>query len=153
MLNNHIINLVSNPFTGHEEAHNDLMKEKSRDKWTQTCTRELVHCTNFIKNESTGRNYFHFMHCNEVPNGVAPDHGKQHCTMRPKKEENRRNRFAVGINKVHFHGPVISPVTEQSLAKINMNSTISTSSEKFATLDIKNVFLITRFRSKMSILI
>jgi len=142
------INLVTNPFTGKEENFNDLMKSSSQDVWTASYTRELGRCTNGVNNDGTGRNSFRFIRHGDVPPGVIPTYGKQHCTIRPNKPETHRTRLVVGGDKVSYDGPVTSPAAEQPLAKLIINSTLSTPNAKFGALDIKDMFLMTRFQSK-----
>ena len=148
LMEHHFINLVTNPFTGKEESYNDLIKGDTKEEWVRSCARELGRCLNGIDNDGTGRNSFHFIRHDQVPHGVVPTHGKQHCTIRPNKAETHRTRLVVGGDRVQYDGPVTSPTAEQPLAKLLINSTLSTKNAKFGTTDIKDMFLMTVFSSK-----
>ena len=148
IFNSHFINLVTNLFTGKEENFNDLIKDDCKDEWVSSCVRELGRCTNGVNNNSLGQNYFHFIHYTNMPPGIIPTYGKQYCTIYPIKAETHRTHLVVGSNKFSYDGLVTSPTTEQPLAKLMINSTLSTSNAKFGTLDIKDIFLMTRFSFK-----
>ena len=68
--------------------------------------------------------------------------------MHPNKAEIHRTHIVVGGNKVSCDSPVTFSTTEQPLAKLMINSTLSTLNAKFRTLNIKDMFLITRFSSR-----
>ena len=148
MFKNHFINLVTNLFTGKEENFNHLIKGDCKDEWVSSYTRELGRCTNGVNNDGLGRNSFHFIRHTNMPPSIIPTYGKQHYTMRSKKEETHRTRLVVGSDKVSYNGPVISSTAEQPPTKPMINSTLSTSNAKFGTLNIKDMFLMTRFSSR-----
>ena len=83
-----------------------------------------------------------------MPQGVVLTYGKQHCTIHPNKVETYRTRLVVGGDRVQYDGPVTSPTAEQPLAKLLINSTLSTKNVKFGSIDIKDMFLMTVFSSK-----
>ena len=61
--------------------------------------------------------------------------------MRPEKKEPNRTRFVVGGNKINYPGEVATPTADMLVAKILLNSVISTRKAKFMTMDISDFYL------------
>lgn len=62
----------------------------------------------------------------------------------PHKEEKFRTRLTVGGNIIIYPSEVSSPTEKMSTVKVLWNRIISTSKERFCTMDISNFYLGTK---------
>ena len=63
------------------------------------------------------------------------------CTHKPSKSDPERVRLCVGGDMLEYHGNIRTLKADLTTVKILINSTISTKSAKFTTMDIKNFYL------------
>jgi hypothetical protein len=63
------------------------------------------------------------------------------CADRPEKEEQRRVRFTVGRDQVNYPGAVSTKTADLAMAKILLNSVLSTPGAKYMTGDLKDFYL------------
>ena len=63
------------------------------------------------------------------------------CSVRPKKKENNRIRFTVGVYRIDYPGAVSTPTADMLVAKILFNSVIPTKCARFMTIGISNFYL------------
>ena len=86
-----------------------------------------------------------FIRFQDIPRERRKDvtYGKFVCTVRPEKAESNRTRFTVGGDRINYPGEVATPTADMLVAKILLNSVISTPGAKFMTMDISNFYLMT----------
>ena len=65
------------------------------------------------------------------------------CSVRPEKDEQNRTRFVVGGDRINYPGEVATPTADMLVAKMLMNSVISTIGTRFMTINISNFYLMT----------
>jgi hypothetical protein len=70
-------------------------------------------------------------------------YGQFVCTVQPKKAEPNRTGFTVGGDRINYPGKVATPTAEMLVAKMLLNSVISTKGARFMTMDISNFYLMT----------
>ena len=68
-------------------------------------------------------------------------YGQFVCVIRPEKAEIHRTRFVVVANKINYPGEVATPTAKMLVAKLLLNSVISTPGAQFMTMDISNFYL------------
>jgi hypothetical protein len=81
----------------------------------------------------------------EVPADRRNDvtYGQFVCLVRPEKAEPNQMRFTVGGGRINYPSKVATPTTEMLVAKMLLNSVISTKGAQFMTVDISNFYLMT----------
>ncbi len=79
----------------------------------------------------------------DVPKDRRKDitYGSFVCTVRPEKKEPNRTRFVAGGNLTNYPYEVATPTADMLVAKILLNSVISTRNAKFMTMDISDFYL------------
>jgi hypothetical protein len=95
-----------------------------------------------IKNPT---NTIRFIRREDIPKDRRKDvtYGQFVCTVRPEKAEPNRTRFTVGGDRINYPGEVATPTADMLVAKMLLNSVVSTKGAKFMTLDISNFYLMT----------
>jgi hypothetical protein len=118
----------------HPDYHSD---------WTRSSANEFGRLANGVGGRIKGTNTIRFIPKAKVPKDRRKDitYGTFVCTVRPEKKEPNRTRFVVGGNKINYPGEVATPTADMLVAKILVNSTISTKNAKFMTMDISNFYL------------
>ena len=112
-------------------------------EWTRSSANEFGRLANGVGGRIKGTNTIRFIPKAKVPKDRHKDitYGTFVCTVRPEKKEPNRTRFVVGGNKINYPGEVATPTADMLVAKILVNSTISTKHAKFMTMDISNFYL------------
>ena len=92
-----------------------------------------------------GTNTIKFIHEREVPANRKKDvtYGQFVCTIRPEKAEKERTRFTVGGDIINYPGDVATPTAEMLVAKMLVNSVVSTPGARCMCMDISNFYLMT----------
>ena len=111
--------------------------------WTRSSANEFGRLANGVGGRIKGTNTIRFIPKAKVPKDRRKDitYGTFVCSVRPEKKEPNRTRFVVGGNKINYPGEVATPTADMLVAKILLNSTISTKNAKFMTMDISNFYL------------
>ena len=133
--------------TGRMLNYRNLIRiPKYKELWSRSSTNEFGRLANGvggrIKNPT---NTIKFIMENEVPKERKKDvtYGQFVCTIRPEKKEKERTRFTVGGDRINYPGEVATPTADMLVAKMLMNSVISTKGARFMTMDISNFYLMT----------
>ena len=86
-----------------------------------------------------------FIHEHKVPKNQHKDvtYGSFMCSVQNEKDEPNQTRLMVGGDQINYPGEVATPTAEMLVAKILLNSVMSTRGAKFMTLDISNFYLMT----------
>ena len=132
--------------TGKMLNYRNLMRlPKYKKIWERSSANEFGRLANGVGGRIKGTNTIKFIMENEVPQQRKKDvtYGQFVCTIRPEKEEQERTRFTVGGDKINYPGEVATPTADMLVAKMLMNSVISTKGAKFMTMDISNFYLMT----------
>jgi len=131
--------------TGKMLNYRSLLKiPKFKKLWSRSAANEFGRLANGvggrIKNPT---NTIKFICENEIPKNRKKDvtYGQMVCTVRPEKEEKERSRFVAGGDQTNFPGEVATPTADMLVAKILMNSVVSTKGARFMTMDISNFYL------------
>ena len=133
--------------TGKMLNYRQLMRnEKYREVWSRSSANEFGRLANGvggrIKNPT---NTIKFIHERDVPTDRRKDvtYGSFVCSVRPEKKEQERTRFTVGGDRINYPGEVATPTADMLVAKMLMNSVVSTKGARFMTMDISNFYLMT----------
>jgi len=131
--------------TGKMLNYRSLLKiPKFRKIWSRSASNEFGRLANGvggrIKNPT---NTIKFICEQDIPKNRKKDvtYGQMVCTVRPEKEEKERSRFVAGGDQTNFPGEVATPTADMLVAKILMNSVVSTKGARFMTMDISNFYL------------
>jgi hypothetical protein len=76
-----------------------------------------------------------------LPKGRKATYTRFVATERPHKTEKKRVRLTIGGNLIHYPDKVGTPSADLSTVEILLNSVISTPNNRFATFDLKYVYL------------
>ena len=133
--------------TGKMLNYRQLMRlPKYREIWSKSSANEFGRLANGvggrIKNPT---NTIKFIHEHQIPKIRRKDitYGQFVCTIRPEKSEKERTRFTVGGDKINYPGEVATPTADMLVAKMLINSAISTPGARCMTMDISNFYLMT----------
>ena len=116
-----------------------------RHDWTISSANEFGRLANGVGGRVKGTNTIEFVTLNSIPRDRRREvtYGQFVCTVRPEKAEPNRTRLVVGGDSINYPGEVGTPTAEMLVAKLLLNSTISTRGAKFMTMDISNLYLMT----------
>ena len=123
-----------------------LRNPKYREVWSKSSANEFGRLANGvggrIKNPT---NTIKFIHEHEIPKQRKEDvtYGQFVYTIRPEKSEKERTRFTVGGDKINYPGEVATPTADMLVAKMLMNSVVSTPGARCMTMDISNFYPMT----------
>ena len=116
-----------------------------RKAWTTSAANEFGRLANGVRGRVKGTKTIKFIRKKDVPAERRKDvtYGQFQCNERPEKKERNRSRFVVGGDwlKATYPGETGTPTAEMLVAKILLNSVISTKKAKFMTMDISNFYL------------
>ena len=70
-------------------------------------------------------------------------YGKFVCSVLPEKKENNITRFTVVVDRIDYPGKVATPTANILVAKIIFNIVIYNKGDRFMTVDIANLYLMT----------
>lgn len=120
-----------------------LRHPKHRKEWSVSAANEFGRLANGVGGRVKGTNTFNFINKSKIPKQRMKDitYGQFVCSIRPEKKEPLRVRLVVGGNKINYPGEVATPTAEMLVAKILLNSVVSTKGAKFMTMDISNFYL------------
>lgn len=71
----------------------------------------------------------------------APTYARICCDFRPNQTEQHRRRITVGGDRLSCNGDTATPTASNTTMKMHLNSTISTPTAQYLTLDIKDFYL------------
>ena len=123
-----------------------LMKHPKFSKaWTKSSANEFGQLASGVGGRVKGTETIRFIHQHEVPQKRRKDvtYGSFLCAVRPKKDKPNQTRFTVGGNRINYPGEVATPTANMLVAKIPLNSVISTGGAQFTTINISNFYLMT----------
>ena len=131
--------------TGKLLIYKQLMRDpKYKKRWSISSENEFGRLANGvggrIKNPT---NSIKFIKKNDVQNDRQKDvtYRSFVCKVRKEESEKKRTRFVVGDNCINYPGNVATPTADMFVAKLLLNSVISTRGVKFMTMDISNFYL------------
>jgi hypothetical protein len=118
------------------------MQGPNANKWLYSTANEFGRLTKGVaphmsSDSETMRYLFH----HQLPPGRQSTYARFVATERPYKAETKRVRLTVGGNLVHYRDKVSTPTADLSTVKLLLNSVISTPGARFATFDLKYVYL------------
>jgi hypothetical protein len=127
-------NAVICPETGKSLKHQELItKLRHKIKWMKSTVNEI----NRLSNTNTIR----FIRRSDVPKGRKVTYGSFVVDIKDHKEEKERTRLTVGGDQIEYPGDKSTWTAGLTMAKILINSVISTPNEKFLVIDINNFYL------------
>ena len=137
------VNSVLDPTTGVSLEYEDLLKNPStRSIWETSAANEFGRLAKGVGTRMpSGTNTIRFIRRSDVPKDRKPTYAKFVCTIRPQKKETHRTRLTVGGNLITFTGDVSTPTADITLAKLLINSTLSTPNAKWMGIDLKDFYL------------
>ena len=131
--------------TGKMLNYRSLLKiPKFKKLWSRSAANEFVRLANGVGGSTKNpTNTIKFICEQDIPKNRKKDvtYGQMVCTVRPEKEEKERSRFVAGGDQTNFPGEVATPTADMLVAKILMNSVVSTKGARFMTMDISNFYL------------
>lgn len=135
------IGAIIDESTGQTLEYRHLTKmTKYKAIWNTSFANELGRLAQGIR-DIKGTDTIHFIPHTDMPADKTATYGRIVCTHRPQKEEQNRTRLTVGGDRIHYDGDVSTPTGDITTAKLLFNSTISTPSARFTTMDISNFYL------------
>ena len=138
----HQANPVFNPKTGKEMEYRHLIQDPEyKWVWTKSFANELGRLAQGVGNRIEGTNTITFIAYTDVPDDRVCTYGRIVCELRPQKEEKECTRLTVGGNLIDYPGDTSTETTNLLMAKLLMNSVISTPGAKFMGINIKNFYL------------
>ncbi|MGV7235206.1 MAG: hypothetical protein ACQ9ET_03015, partial [Nitrosomonadaceae bacterium] len=133
--------------TGRMLNYRNLIRiPKFKEIWSRSSANEFGRLANGIGGRiKNPTNTIKFIMEHEVPKERKKDvtYGQFVCTVRPEKKEKERTRFTVGGDRINYPGEVATPTADMLVAKMLLNSVISTKGARFMTMDISNFYLMT----------
>jgi len=130
--------------TGKMLNYRSLLKiPKFKKLWSRSVANEFGRLANGVGGRTKNpTNTIKFICEQDIPKNRKKDvtYGQMVCTVRPKKEEKERSRFVAGGDQTNFPGEVATPTADMLVAKILMNSVVSTKGARFMTMDISNFY-------------
>ena len=140
----HAAHNVLDPDTGKSLSYRQLRQHpKLGPAWNVSSANEFGRLAQGIGGRVKGTNTIFFIPKSQVPLDRRKDvsYGKFVCKVRPEKvDEPNRTRLTVGGNLINYPFEVGTPTADLLLAKIFLNSVISTKNARFMTIDIKNFY-------------
>jgi hypothetical protein len=136
-------NTVIDEVTGAALEYEDLLaNENTRVIWSHSSANEFGRLANGVGTRMpTGTNTIVFISKSDVPKGRFATYAKFVCTIRPQKQEVHRTRLTIGGNLINYPGDISTPNADMTLAKILINSTLSTPNAKWLGADLKDFYL------------
>jgi hypothetical protein len=129
-------NAVICPETGKPLKHQELItKLRYKIKWTRSTANEI----NRLYNTNTIR----FIRRSNIPKGRKVTYGSFVVDIKDHKEEKERTRLTIGGDQIEYPGNKSTRTAGLTMAKILINSVISTLGAKFLVIDIKIFYLTT----------
>jgi hypothetical protein len=136
--------VVMDKATGKMLNYRQLLRHPTYNSdWTLSSANEFGWLANGVGGRVTGTNTIKFIPKSAIPKDRRKDvtYGSFVCTVRPEKKEPNRTRFVVGGDRINYPGKVATPTADMLVAKILLNSVISTPGAQFMTLDTSNFYL------------
>jgi hypothetical protein len=127
-------NAVICPETGKSLTHQELItKLKYKIKWMRSTANEIdrLYNTNTIR----------FIRRSDIPKGRKVTYGSFVVDIKDHKEERERTRLTVGGDQIEYPGDKSTRTAGLTMAKILINSVISTTGAQFMVIDIKKIYL------------
>jgi hypothetical protein len=127
-------NAVICPETGKSLKHQELITElRYKIKWMRSTANEIdrLYNTNTIR----------FIRRSDIPKGQKVTYWSFVVDIKDHKEERERTRLTVGGDKIECPGDKSTRTAGLKMAKILINSVISTQGAKFLVIDITNFYL------------
>jgi hypothetical protein len=129
-----MVNAVICPETGKSLKHQELItKLRYKIKWMRSTANEI----NRLYNTNTIR----FIPRSDIPKGRKVTYGSFVVDIKNHKEEKERTRLTVEGYQIEYPGDKSTRTAGLTMAKILINSVISTPNAKFLVIDIKNFYL------------
>jgi hypothetical protein len=88
-----------------------------------------------------GKHVLEFIHKSEIPAGYEATYARYTAAKRPEKEKPNRCRITAGGDRLEYHGNTTTHTASMETIKIHWNSTISTRTAKYCTMDCSNMYL------------
>jgi hypothetical protein len=131
-------NAVICPDTGKSLKHNKLnTKLRYRIKWMSSTANKI--------NRLYNTNTIIFIQRSNIPKGRKVTYRSFVVGIKDHKEEKERTILTVGGDQIEYPGDKSTRTVGLTIAKILINSVISTMGAKFLVIDIKNFYLNTPF--------
>ena len=134
-------NYVTDEVIGKSLEYRHLLRGTNKDVWTRSLANDLgILAQGVVTRMPTDINTFFFVRRCDIPAGRNVTYDRLVSSIQPHKTETNRVRVTVGGEKMDFPG--ITTTTCASLTTTNclINSTVSTPSAKFMTLDVINFY-------------
>ncbi len=123
-----------------------LHSAKYKNQWSISSANEFGRLANGVGNRiKNPTNTIQFIRKKDIPQDRRKDvtYGSFVCSIRPEKKEKNRTRFTVGSDRINYLGAVATPTADMLVAKLLVNSVISTKGARFMTIDISDFSLMT----------
>jgi hypothetical protein len=127
-------NAVICPKTGKSLKHQELItKLRYKIKWMRSTTNEI--------NRLYNTNKIRFIRRSDIPKGRKVTYGSFVVDIKDQNEEKECTRLTVGGDQIEYPGDKSTRTAGLTMAKILINSVISTLCAKFLVIDINNFYL------------
>ena len=138
--------------TGDTLGHRQLRRHpKYKDTWDKSYADELgwlcqgvgTSAADPTKPRVAGTDTFKPIAYDDIPHERRHEvtYTKVVCEVRPQKEDPNRTRITIGGNRIVYPGDCGTKTGSLELVKILINSVLSRPSAKFASFDLKNLYL------------
>ncbi len=139
----HFIGAIIDDNTGDVLKYQHLMKmDKHKHIWAHGFANDIRQLFQGIRNVS-GTDTCFFIPKSHVPAHKRPTYGHIFCNYQPQKEKKHHVRLTISGDCINYPGNKSTPMANLTMAKILINSTISTPGAKFWGINLANFYLST----------
>ncbi len=137
----HFIGAIINDETGDMLEYRHLVKmESTHALWEISFANKIGWLFQGIRHIK-GTNTCFFICKEQVPSYKRPTYGCICCNFRPQKEEQHCTCLTVGGNQIDYPSNKATPTANLTMAKLLINSTISTPGAIFLGIELANFYL------------
>jgi hypothetical protein len=137
----HFISAIIDDDTGDVLEYCHLMEmNKHKKVWAHGFANEIGQLFQGIRNVP-GTDTCFFISKSLVPAHKCPTYGCICCNYQPQKEEKHHVRLTVGGNRINYPGNKSTLTANLTMAKLLIDSTISTPGAKFLGINLANFYL------------
>lgn len=100
--------------------------------WNKSSANEFGHLAQGVGDQIKGTDIMFFVRKTKIPLDRRKDiiYGKFVCKLKQNKAEQERNKLTHGSDKINYPGNCGTPTADLMLAKVHLNSIISTLDER-----------------------
>ena len=135
--------IIDNDTGGALEYQHLINREKYREVWRSSFSKELDQLAQGSAQLAPGTNTLFFRKYQDIPADQRKDvtYGRVVVDYQPQKEDLKRTRLTVGGDRIKYPGNVSTPTSDLTTVKLVINITISTPRARYMCCDIGNFYL------------